>query len=137
MPSTWTKLYLNKLTDIHLHSHLDSEIEPNGDIKRVYIFGAIALLILLIACINYMNLATARSATRAKEIGIRKVAGAHQGELMRQFLSESLLMTLLAMILAVGVTWLCLPILESLTGKDLTIQSIFNWRFAALAAGVT
>lgn len=136
-PSSFTKLYLNKMTDIHLHSQLDSEIEPNGDIKRVYIFGAIALLILLIACINYMNLATARSATRAKEIGIRKVAGAQQGELMRQFLSESLLMTLLAMILAVGVTWLCLPMLESLTGKDLTIQSIFNWRFAALAAGVT
>ncbi|MDX1941603.1 MAG: FtsX-like permease family protein [Saprospiraceae bacterium] len=137
MPSTWTKLYLNKMTDIHLYSHLDSEIETNGDIKRVYIFAAIALLILLIAAINYMNLATARSATRAKEIGIRKVAGAQQGELMRQFLSESLLMTLLAMILAVGVTWFCLPMLESLTGKDLTIQSILNWRFAALAAGVT
>ena len=136
-PSSWTKLYLDKMTDIHLHSHLDSEIEPNGDIKRVYIFSAIALLILLIAAINYMNLATARSATRAKEIGIRKVAGAQQGELMRQFLSESLLMTFLAMILALGVTWLALPLLEGLTGKDLTIQAILNWRFAALAAGVT
>ncbi len=136
-PSSFTKLFLNKMTDIHLHSHLDSEIEPNGDIKRVYIFGAIALLILLIACINYMNLSTARSATRAKEIGIRKVAGAQQGELMRQFLSESLLMTLLAMVLAVGLTWLLLPLLESLTGKDLTIQSIFNGQFAMLAVGVT
>lgn len=135
--SQWTKLYLDKMTDIHLHSHLDSEIEPNGDIKRVYIFGAIALLILLIAAINYMNLATARSATRAKEIGIRKVAGAQQGELMGQFLSESLLMTLLAMALGVGLTWLALPILEGLTGKDLTIQSILNGRFAALAIGVT
>jgi putative ABC transport system permease protein len=136
-PSSWTKLYLNKLTDIHLHSHLDSEIETNGDIKRVYIFSAIALLILLIACINYMNLSTARSATRAKEIGIRKVAGAQQGELMGQFLSESFLMTLLAMALAVGLTWLALPLLESLTAKELTIQSIFNWRFGLLALGVT
>ncbi len=136
-PSSFTKLFLNKMTDIHLHSQLDSEIEPNGDIKRVYIFGAIALLILLIAAINYMNLATARSATRAKEIGIRKVAGAQQQELMRQFLSESLLMTLLAMILAIGLTWLALPLLEGLTGKDLTILSILNGRFAALALGVT
>lgn len=135
--SSFTKLFLNKMTDIHLYSHLDSEIEPNGDIKRVYIFGAIALLILLIAAINYMNLATARSATRAKEIGIRKVAGAQQRELMGQFLSESLLMTLLAMLLAVGLTWLALPLLEGLTGKDLTIQAILNWRFAALAIGVT
>jgi putative ABC transport system permease protein len=136
-PSSFTKLYLNKLTDIHLHSQLDSEIETNGDIKRVYIFSAIALLILLIACINYMNLSTARSATRAKEIGIRKVAGAQQRELMGQFLSESLLVTLLAMALAVGLTWLALPLLESLTAKELTIQSIFNWQFGLLALGVT
>jgi putative ABC transport system permease protein len=136
-PSTWTKLFLNKMTDIHLHSHLDTEIEPNGDIQRVYIFGAIAVLILLIAAINYMNLSTARSATRAREIGIRKVAGAQQRELIGQFLSESLLMTLLAMVLAVGLTGLALPVLEGLTGKNLTIQSIFNGRFLLLAIGVT
>ncbi|MEJ0106168.1 MAG: hypothetical protein WDO19_28025 [Bacteroidota bacterium] len=74
-PSTLTKLGLQKLTDIHLYSHTDYEAEPNGDISRVYIFSAIALFILLIACINYMNLSTARSALRAKEIGIRKVIG--------------------------------------------------------------
>jgi len=103
----------------------------------VYIFGAIAVLILLIAAINYMNLSTARSATRAREIGIRKVAGAQQRELIGQFLSESLLMTLLAMVLAVGLTGLALPVLEGLTGKNLTIQSIFNGRFLLLAIGVT
>src|SRR5690606_30542561 len=75
-PSKWTKLHLQKLTEIHLYSHLDYEAEENGDIKRVYIFAAIALFILLIACINYMNLSTARSALRAREIGVRKVVGA-------------------------------------------------------------
>ncbi len=90
--SDWTFLELRKLTDIHLYSHKDSELEENGDIKRVYIFSAIALFILLIACINYMNLSTARSALRAKEIGIRKVAGARKGELITQFLSESVLL---------------------------------------------
>ena len=73
---------LQKLTDIHLYSHTDYEAEPNGDISRVYIFSAIALFILLIACINYMNLSTARSALRAKEIGIRKVVGARKKELI-------------------------------------------------------
>ncbi len=131
-PSSWTTLFLDKMTDIHLYSHLDSEIEENGDIKRVYIFGAIALFILLIACINYMNLATAHSASRSKEIGIRKVAGAHRHELMWQFLSESVLITFLAMLLAIGLTWLGLPILENLTNKELSILSIFdNWYFPA------
>src|SRR6185369_8212016 len=92
-PSSWTKLFLQKLTDIHLTSHLDEEIEENGDIKRVYIFSAIALFILLIACINYMNLSTARSALRAKEIGIRKTAGALRKEIIIQFLSESVMIT--------------------------------------------
>ncbi len=129
-PSEWTTLFLNKMTDIHLYSHLDSEIEENGDIRRIYIFAAIAVFILIIAGINYMNLATASSATRAREIGIRKVAGAHRRELMWQFLSESVLMTLLAMVLAVLLAQFCLPVLENLTGKTLTISSFFNyWYF--------
>jgi putative ABC transport system permease protein len=77
-PSKFTKLGLQKLTDIHLFSHTDYEAEPNGDITRVYIFSIIGLFILLIACINYMNLSTARSALRAREIGIRKVVGAQR-----------------------------------------------------------
>jgi len=124
-PSGWTKLFLQKMTDIHLTSHLDEEFEENGDIKRIYIFSAIALFILLIACINYMNLSTARSALRAKEIGIRKTSGAQRSEIIFQFLSESVLITALATILAVGLTWLTLPLLNTVTGLTLSIKNIF------------
>ncbi len=135
-PSTWTTLFLDKLTDIHLHSHLDSEIEENGDIQRIYIFSAVALFILLIACINYMNLSTARSALRAKEIGIRKVAGAFRRELVTQFLSESVLMALLAVILAVGIAWLALPALNNFTGKTLSISYLSHWYVPVLMLGL-
>lgn len=120
-PSDWSLLTLKKLTDIHLRSHTDYEAEENGDVKRVYIFSAIALFILLIACINYMNLSTARSVLRAKEIGVRKVVGARRPELMAQFLSESVLLSWIAIILAFGLTWLSLPWLNKLSGQQLSI----------------
>lgn len=126
--SRWTQLSLQKLTDIHLHSHFDSELEENGDIKRVYIFSAIGLFILLIACINYMNLSTARSVLRAKEIGIRKVVGAERKELIFQFLSESILITWMALILAFGFTWQLLPFLNGLSGQALAINALFRWQ---------
>jgi len=126
-PSKFTSLFLQKLTEIHLRSHLDEEMEENGDITRVYVFGAIALFILLIACINYMNLSTARSTLRAKEIGIRKVAGAERGEIITQFLSESVLIALLATLLAIGITWLTLPWLKTITGQELTIAGLLKW----------
>ncbi len=124
--SKYTKLYLQKLTDIHLRSHLDDEAEPNGDIKRVYIFSAIALFILLIACINYMNLSTARSALRAREIGVRKVVGAERKEIMMQFLSESIFITLFAMIFALLITWAALPFINSISGQLLSIKNLFH-----------
>lgn len=123
-----TKLTFQKLTDIHLHSHLDDEVEENGDIKRVYIFSAIALFILLIACINYMNLSTARSALRAKEIGIRKVVGAERKEIISQFLSESVLITWVAMILAMILTSILLPLVDKLSGQNLSITSLLHWQ---------
>jgi putative ABC transport system permease protein len=126
--SSWTSLSLQKLTDIHLRSHLDSEQEENGDIKRVYIFSAIALFILLIACINYMNLSTARSILRAKEIGIRKVAGAQKSELILQFLSESTLISWMAMLLALLLTWQTLPWLNKLSGGTLSIGMLLHWQ---------
>ncbi|MBC7919781.1 MAG: ABC transporter permease [Ferruginibacter sp.] len=139
-PSSWTGLFLDKLTDIHLRSHLDSELEENGDIGRVYIFSAVALFILLIACVNYTNLSTARSALRAKEIGIRKVAGAYRRELVTQFLSESVGMAGVAMVLSVAVAWLALPALNHFTGKSLAIGDLARWYvpvlLPALALGV-
>ncbi|HWB93241.1 MAG TPA: ABC transporter permease, partial [Puia sp.] len=124
--SKLTKLYLQRLTDIHLRSHLDEELEQNGDISRVYIFGAIALFILLIACINYMNLSTARSTLRAKEIGIRKVSGAGRPELISQFLCESVLIGYLAFIMAAGLTLLLLPSIDDLTGLHLSVTSLLQ-----------
>ena len=123
--SKGTRLYLQKLTDIHLRSHLDDEAEPNGDIKRIYIFGAIALFILFIACINYMNLSTARSALRAREIGVRKVVGAQRKEIIAQFLSESILITTLALILGLLLTALTLPLVSAISHQALSIKRLF------------
>jgi len=126
-PHQTTKLTIQKLTDIHLQSHLDDEIEPNGDMKRVYIFSIIALFILLIACINYMNLSTARSALRAKEIGIRKVIGAQRKEIIRQFLGESILITWVALLLAGALTWFLLPYINTISHLSLSFSSLFHW----------
>jgi putative ABC transport system permease protein len=126
-----TKLTLQKLTDIHLTSHLDDEYEENGDIKRVYIFSAIALFILLIACINYMNLSTARSALRAREIGIRKVIGAQRKEIISQFLSESVLITLMALALAFVLTVVLIPFVNNISSQHLSISSLLQWSVLA------
>jgi putative ABC transport system permease protein len=128
--SKGTALTLQKLTDIHLRSHLDDEIEENGDITRVYIFSIIALFILVIACINYMNLSTARSVIRAKEIGIRKVVGAQRGEIIGQFLGESVLVTTIALIIAIALTNSLLPGINKLSGLNLAFQSLLRWQIA-------
>jgi putative ABC transport system permease protein len=126
--SKYTSLGLQKLTDIHLYSHTDYEAEPNGDIKRVYIFGAIAFFILLIACINYMNLSTARSALRAREIGIRKVIGARKRELISQFLSESVLLSWVAIFIAFGLLYLTLPGLNKISGQQISPGILMKWQ---------
>jgi putative ABC transport system permease protein len=124
--SKFSKLHFQKLLDIHLYSHLDDELEQNGDIKRVYIFSAIALFILLIACINYMNLSTARSTLRAKEIGIRKVIGAQQKEIITQFLSESVLIAVFSLVLALAITWLIMPLINKFSGLQLSFNSLLQ-----------
>ncbi len=126
--SKFTSLGLQKLTDIHLYSHTDYEAEPNGDISRVYIFGAIAFFILLIACINYMNLSTARSALRAKEIGIRKVVGARKKELIFQFLSESIIISWAAILVAVFLLYCSVPWLNKISGQQLSLASLLKWQ---------
>jgi putative ABC transport system permease protein len=131
-PSKFTKLGLQKLTDIHLYSHTDYEAEVNGDMSRVYIFSAIALFILLIACINYMNLSTARSALRAKEIGIRKVIGARKKELVFQFLGESVLICWAAILLAFVFTYFSIPWLNKVSGQELSLTGFFEWKIILL-----
>lgn len=99
------------LRDIHLKSDRFPELSTNGSIQFVYIFSAVALFILLIACINFMNLSTARSANRSKEVGIRKVLGSNRSSLIKQFLSESVIMVIISLVIAIILTILILPIL--------------------------
>jgi putative ABC transport system permease protein len=114
--------HLQPITDIHLHSHLEHEMEPNGDVSYIYIFSAIAALTLLIACVNFMNLSTARFAGRAREVGVRKVVGAHRSQLIEQFLGESFLLCALAMILAVVLVRVTLPAFNAFLGKQIALQ---------------
>jgi putative ABC transport system permease protein len=114
-----TTYHLQPLTRIHLYSQQDYGINRYGDIGQVYLLSAIAAFILLIACINFMNLSTARSASRAKEVGIRKVVGAYRRQLIRQFLGESVLLAFLAMLMAMGLAELTLPAFNTLIGRPL------------------
>ncbi len=120
-------LNLQPATDIRLHSRLENELTPNSDISYVYLFVAVAAFIILIACINYMNLATARSAGRAREIGLRKVFGAARGQVARQFLVESLTMTGLAVCLALIIAAIALPWFNMLTGKAMGLDTGTTW----------
>jgi len=126
-------LYLQPLADIHLHSDLTLELEPAGDIRYVYIFSVVALFMLLIACINFMNLSTAGAARRSREVGIRKVLGSQRIELVGQFLAESLLLTTVAMALALAIVWLTLPFFNRLTGQQLHLDLNHNpWALPGL-----
>jgi putative ABC transport system permease protein len=120
-------LSLQPLTSIHLHSDLMQEISGNSNIVYVYIFSAIALFILIIACINFMNLSTARSTNRAREVGLRKVLGADRGKIIRQFLSESILNSIISCILALILVDLTLPLFRSISGIDLRIDYVQNF----------
>jgi putative ABC transport system permease protein len=117
---------LQPLQRIHLYSDLVAELAPTSDIKYVYIFSAIAFFILVIASINFMNLSTARSAGRAREVGIRKVVGSQRSQLVRQFLSESMLLSIISMILALVLVNLALPSFNNLSGKTLTFSNFYH-----------
>jgi putative ABC transport system permease protein len=119
-------LTMQPIKDIHLKSQRYLEIASNGNILYVYIFSAIAVLILFIACINFMNLATARSANRVREVGLRKVLGAYRFQLILQFLGESILLSLTSLLFAIAVIELALPIFNSLSEKSLSIHYLEN-----------
>jgi putative ABC transport system permease protein len=110
------------LKDIHLQSNLEGEIEPPGSIQQVYIFGAVGILILLVACINYMNLSTSHYSRRMKEVGVRKVIGAMRGTLVRQFLVESTLIVVISLPIAIGLVYWSLPFLNDFMDKSLTLN---------------
>jgi putative ABC transport system permease protein len=124
-------LALQRMTDIHLHSHFQNEIEINGYVSSIYIFSTIAIFILLIAGINYVNLSTTRSLNRAGEVGIRKVVGAGRMQLIRQFLGESILFSILAFLLAIIIITLFLPAFNGMLNKEITLLSE-NFTFSAI-----
>ncbi len=125
----WIKFSLIPLTDIHLYSTQSFELSPSGTIQYVYIFSAVAFFILLIACVNFMNLTTAQSSNRAKEVGIRKVLGTERKNLIVQFLSESAFMSFLSVCLAVFIVYNILPLFNSLSGKEITNSSLESGGF--------
>jgi putative ABC transport system permease protein len=118
--------FTQPLTEIHLHSHLEQEIGVNNDMKYIILFSSIAFLILFIACVNYMNLATARSLRRGREVGMRKVVGAQRGQLIAQFLGESVTMAILAMMFSVLMVFAVLPSFNSLVQRQLGLNPLHN-----------
>jgi putative ABC transport system permease protein len=135
-PSRFNKLFLMNISDIHLKSHLDSEIEQNGDIAYIYLFSIIAVFILVIASINYINLATARSAKRMREVGVRKVLGALKEKLVIQFITESMVITLLAVLTSIILVSLLLPWFNDFSNRSLQFDLPGNHFLVLLLLGI-
>ena len=123
---------LQQLSTIHLYSNIGSELESNGDIRYVYIFSAIAILVLLMACINYMNILTARYSNRIKEVGIRKVLGADRPNLFKQFFVESGLIVLVSLIFAIAITEIFLPSINPILNLKLSLNLFKNFGLISL-----
>ena len=133
---------LKPLSSIHLYSANKDELGVNGSIKYIYIFSALTLFILLLACVNFTNLSTAVSVKRAKEVGIRKVMGSGKKQLVSQFLAESVFMALIAFVFSIGLIWLILPYFNQLAGKSISFTFFLNYKsllielFFAILAGI-
>jgi putative ABC transport system permease protein len=125
--------HVQPLTDIHLRSGVNFDLGPAGDIQYVYLFGAIGLVILLLACINYMNLAIARSIKRAREVGLRQAIGAQRVQVMGQFMSESVLMASLALALGIVFAGLAAPVFGHLVNRPITLGWDQHWLYPVLA----
>jgi putative ABC transport system permease protein len=132
--SVSTNLFLQPLTSIHLHSHLDSEAEANGNISHIYATGSIGIFLIIIACFNFVNLSTARATQRGKEVGLRKVSGAGRRQLVVQYLGESVLITLLAMVVAVAAAAASLTWLNGFTGKSIDLNDYLNFNTISILA---
>ena len=128
--------FLQSLTDIHLHSYLEFEIGRNGDIRYVYFFLIIALFVLVLACINFMNLSTARSGTRSKEIGMRKVVGANPTQLICQFMGESILLAVLALLFALILVEVSLFAFNAFIQRELVLDYTESWQVALALLGI-
>ncbi|MES1226602.1 MAG: ABC transporter permease, partial [Bacteroidota bacterium] len=126
---------LQPITSIHLNSNLDYEMGANGRMSYIYIFSLVAALILIIASINYMNLSTARSSLRIKEIGIRKVSGSGRGQLVLMFLAESVLITMIASVFATGILNLAMPLFQHFVGKEIDMWRFGAWQTILLLTG--
>ncbi|MDB5016175.1 MAG: macrolide transporter [Mucilaginibacter sp.] len=124
--SHYLTYHLEPLTSVHLHSNLSNGLEPNGSITYIYILVVVAVLILMIACVNYVNLSIAQSAGRGAEIGIRKVMGAGKHQLFRQFIGESLFVTAIGIVLAIGLAFVLLPFFNQIAGKQLQSGALFD-----------
>ena len=122
------------LTSIHLDAPMQVDLPGHGNRQYVNIFLIVAIVILLVACINFMNLATARSARRAKEVGLRKVVGALRGQIIRQFLGEALLVSFFSLLLAIVLVWSLLPLFNDLAQKDLRLSLTDNYLLSGLVA---
>jgi putative ABC transport system permease protein len=133
--NTW-KFYLMSLEDIHLHSATKYEMEANSDIRYVYIFGALAFLILLLACINFTNLSTASSARRSREVGIRKSLGSLKNQLIYQFLMESVVLAFGAVCFALISVFILLPLFNQLTGKNINISFFLSWSSLSIIGAI-
>ncbi len=132
-----SRLFLQPITSIHLHSDLDTEFEANGDITYVYLFTAVAILVLLIASVNFMNLATARAFRRAREIGVRKALGAHRSQLAVQFLGEALVTSFAALFVALIIAVLLLPLFNQVSGKEIALLTEQSGLVLLVFVGVT
>lgn len=138
IPEGYTaEMIFNPITDIHLNGHAEKEIESNSNIQYVYIFSIIAMFVLIIACINYMNLATARSARRSREVGIRKVMGANKSNIFNQFMAESFFMSIFSMIIAIVIVEIVLPSFNILIGKQLDLNLLSNIPLTVLIFVIT
>lgn len=126
-----TTLFLQKVADVHLKSHLDDELEVGGNINNVYMMGVIGAFIVLIACFNFVNLSTARATKRSKEVGLRKVVGAFRQQLIVQYLSESVLVAMLAFVLSVPFSFIALRWVNDFTGKAIILDLLTSWPILA------